>query len=90
MSFALESIASYASIREALISIAICLLVCVVGSRLFIHPLKSFPGPRLASVTDLYAAYYELWKDGDLVNHLDELHRVYGQCALWNTIEIAC
>lgn len=82
MSFALQSIASYASILEALISIALCLPVCVAGSRLFIHLLKPFPGPRLASVTDLYAAYYEFWKDGDLVNHLNELHRVDGQCTL--------
>ncbi|KAF9019730.1 cytochrome P450 [Hymenopellis radicata] len=46
--------------------------------RLYLHPLKSFPGPRFAAVTDYYQAYFEVWKNGMFVQHLEELHEFYG------------
>ncbi|KAF9019745.1 cytochrome P450 [Hymenopellis radicata] len=59
---------------------AFCLIVFfrvqyLVVYRLYIHPLKSFPGPRLAAVTDFYQGYYASWKNGMFVRHLEELHR---------------
>ncbi|KXN81865.1 Trichodiene oxygenase [Leucoagaricus sp. SymC.cos] len=44
--------------------------------RLYLHPLAAFHGPRLAAMTDYYAAYYDI--AGSQVEHLEELHRVYG------------
>ncbi|GJE97483.1 cytochrome P450 [Phanerochaete sordida] len=46
--------------------------------RVVFHPLAAFPGPRLAAATHWYAAYYEVWKDGALVEHLESLHEQYG------------
>ncbi|KAF9019737.1 cytochrome P450 [Hymenopellis radicata] len=46
--------------------------------RLYLHPLKAFPGPRLAAVTDYYQGYFEVWKNGMFVQHLEKLHEIYG------------
>ncbi|KAF9019739.1 cytochrome P450 [Hymenopellis radicata] len=46
--------------------------------RLYLHPLKAFPGPRLAAVTEYYQGYFEVWKNGMFVQHLEKLHEIYG------------
>ncbi|KAK6441795.1 hypothetical protein LTR95_001961 [Oleoguttula sp. CCFEE 5521] len=46
--------------------------------RVFLHPLARFPGPRLAAATYLYEAYYDVWKGGQFLFHLDVLHDQYG------------
>ena len=45
--------------------------------RVFLHPLSSFPGPRLAALTHWYAAFYA-WK-GELHLRNREWHNQYGQ-----------
>ncbi|VDC03531.1 unnamed protein product [Peniophora sp. CBMAI 1063] len=42
------------------------------------HRLSRFPGPKLAALTDWYATYYEVVKDGGLVTKLASLHARYG------------
>ncbi|ORY17344.1 cytochrome P450 [Clohesyomyces aquaticus] len=46
--------------------------------RLFLHPLASFPGPKLAAVTSWYEAYYEIILQGQYSKKIGELHDVYG------------
>lgn len=46
---------------------------------LFFHPLASFPGPKLAAITVLYEAYYDVWKGGKYIFKVNELHRKYGK-----------
>ena len=53
-------------------------LFCVVFYRLYLHPLRGFPGPWLAAATGYYQTYYEVWRDGEFVPHVKELHRIYG------------
>ncbi|KAK7464376.1 hypothetical protein VKT23_006543 [Stygiomarasmius scandens] len=45
---------------------------------LFFHPLASFPGPRLAALSNLYQAYYDVYYRGKFVEHLHDLHARYG------------
>ena len=47
--------------------------------RLFFHPLAAFPGPKLAAITVLYEAYYDVWKGGKYIFKVSELHRTYGK-----------
>ncbi|CAG9982715.1 unnamed protein product [Clonostachys byssicola] len=46
--------------------------------RLYFHPLAKFPGPRLAAVTGLYEAYYDLYLNGQYTFKIAELHNKYG------------
>lgn len=46
--------------------------------RLYLTPLAGFPGPKLAGVTYLYAAYYDLVHHGSFIKQLPALHRKYG------------
>ncbi|KAK7440388.1 hypothetical protein VKT23_017025 [Stygiomarasmius scandens] len=46
--------------------------------RLFLHPLRRFPGPWLASLTDYYAGYYDLIKGGGFLKRIEQLHARYG------------
>ena len=62
-------------IAAALAAVAACVLL----QRLFLHPLARFPGPKLAAVTWWYMTYYEVFKDGAMVEHLDHLHARYGE-----------
>ncbi|KAF8901808.1 cytochrome P450 [Mucidula mucida] len=52
--------------------------IYLVVYRWYLHPLKTFPGPRLAAITDYYQCYFEVWKNGMFVQHLEELHEIYG------------
>ncbi|KAK0185463.1 cytochrome P450 [Armillaria mellea] len=47
-------------------------------SRLVFHPLRVFPGPKIAALSSWYVAYWESIRDGMLVKHLEQLHQIYG------------
>lgn len=59
---------------------ALLSLAAVVVYRLALHPLASFPGPKLAAATGLYETYYEVFKDGGgrYWVEIEEMHRRYG------------
>jgi len=46
--------------------------------RITFHPLARFPGPKLAAITSLWAASYDLSKQDSLIKHLHALHDQYG------------
>ncbi|KIK54973.1 hypothetical protein GYMLUDRAFT_176346 [Collybiopsis luxurians FD-317 M1] len=46
--------------------------------RIFFHPLRSYPGPVLAAVTDWYQVYYNILQGGALVTEIERLHKCYG------------
>lgn len=43
------------------------------------HPLHKFPGPRFASMTYAYEAYYDLWLDGKYTRRIKTMHGEYGR-----------
>ena len=54
------------------------LFVARIFYRVLFHPLASIPGPRIAAVTSLYRAYYDIIRDGQWSEHLHVLHARYG------------
>lgn len=46
--------------------------------RLTLHPLASFPGPKLAAATSFYRIYYDVYEGGRFLHKLKELHVQYG------------
>jgi hypothetical protein len=53
-------------------------LVATIAWRILGHPLRGFPGPPVAALTGLYAAYWDVVKYGRLLEHVTELHTKYG------------
>lgn len=53
-------------------------LVTLASYRLFLHPLATFPGPKLAAITRYYEAYYDIVKNGEYTFKIAELHKEYG------------
>ncbi|KAL8726139.1 MAG: hypothetical protein Q9166_006896 [cf. Caloplaca sp. 2 TL-2023] len=47
--------------------------------RLFLSPLSSIPGPRLAALTIHYQTYYNIIKGGQFLFKIRDLHEIYGQ-----------
>ena len=77
MTFSFEMLTDYLSTQSILI-LGFAFVLYIAASRLLLHSLTSFPGPRLSALTELYVFYYEIVKDGLFVDHLKDLHRIYG------------
>lgn len=77
--------------RGALIaSVALFLGSTIVAvHRLYFHPLSAFPGPKLAAITVLYEAYYDVCKGGKYIFKVNELHKKYGKIPLFSSRLIA-
>lgn len=61
-----------------LLSLPLLYCVAVVIYRLYFHPLRSIPGPRLAAATGWYDFYYDVYLKGELLFKIKELHEIYG------------
>ena len=46
--------------------------------RLYLHPLRHFPGPRLAASTYLHEFYFNCIRGGKFIFEIDRMHRAYG------------
>ena len=77
----LDSSFSLWCLQGVLGAVVYCILLAVY--RLTFHPLARFPGPKLAAVTEFYAAYYDLPRTSSFVKELPELHDRYGQSPSW-------
>lgn len=45
--------------------------------RVVTHPLRGYPGPRLAALSGWYMAYFEVVKKGALLRQVTHLHAKY-------------
>ncbi|KAK4184516.1 cytochrome P450-like protein [Podospora australis] len=62
-----------------IIILPLAYLVSLVIYRIYFTRISHIPGPKLASVTYLYHAWYDLWPhQGRFTFHLEELHKRYG------------
>ncbi|KAI2603717.1 cytochrome P450 [Hypoxylon sp. NC1633] len=52
--------------------------VALVFYQLVLHPLARFPGPKLAAITRLYEAYFDIVCGGQYTLKIADLHRKYG------------
>ena len=60
-------------------SIVLCYWISIALYRLLFHPLAKFPGPKLAAISRLYEAYYDVVKGGQYTFRIAELHQQYGE-----------
>ncbi|KAJ5173752.1 Cytochrome P450 [Penicillium coprophilum] len=58
--------------------------------RVYLSPLRHFPGPKLAAATQWYETYYEMWYRGGgmFTRHIKELHEQYGPIVRINPWEL--
>jgi len=56
--------------------------------RLYLSPVASFPGPRLAALTSWFEFYYDVIKGGKYTLNIAELHRQYGSVIRINPFEV--
>jgi hypothetical protein len=65
---------------------AICIYFFIVGAwtiySVYLGPLASFPGPKLAAATRWYECYYDLVLGGQYTFKIKELHQKYGMSDL--------
>lgn len=57
--------------------IAVSILTQIVY-RLFFHPLRGFPGPRLAAVSYLPEIYHDVIRGGMYMWEIEKMHQEYG------------
>ncbi|KAJ5718130.1 hypothetical protein N7488_003776 [Penicillium malachiteum] len=46
--------------------------------RLYFHPLKNVPGPKLAAASSAYEFYFNVIKGGKYIWEVERLHKIYG------------
>jgi hypothetical protein len=69
---------SYLSLSLILVALGFISFAAVVVQRLYFHPLKNVPGPKLAAATGLYELYYDCILHGQFHFKIEEMHKRYG------------
>ncbi|KAE8325999.1 cytochrome P450 [Aspergillus sergii] len=66
----------------------ITFLIVISFYRLYSHPLRNIPGPKLAAATHLYEWYYDLFLGGRYLFEIERMHERYGPIVRINPREI--
>jgi cytochrome P450 len=70
------------------LALVVSYLVSTSIYNLFFHPLRSFPGPKLAAATHFYEFYFDCIKGGRFIWQIQRMHEVYGPVVRINPREI--
>ncbi|KAF8885841.1 cytochrome P450 [Infundibulicybe gibba] len=54
-------------------------VLALASWRILFHPLSRIPGPPLAAITTFYMGYFDIVKNGGMVDQLEILHKKYGR-----------
>ena len=73
---------------QTLALVIVCYTLYGAIYRLYLSPIASFPGPKLAALTLWYEFYYDLIKHGRYTWKIGELHKQYGPVIRINPYEI--
>ena len=78
----LETVSQSASPLANIIRAAVSMIVIHCLSKrlcnLHLHPLRRFPGPKLAAIGSMCEIYYGVVKDGTYLWEMERMHREYG------------
>jgi hypothetical protein len=66
------------ALLTGLTTACIAYLTYIILERLFLSPLASFPGPKMAAATGWYEFYFDYFRNGAYIFEIERLHRVYG------------
>jgi cytochrome P450 len=61
------------------VALAILYWVSKCIYNLYFHPLRNFPGPKIAAIGCEYEFYHDVVKDGRYLWKMEEMHKKYGQ-----------
>jgi hypothetical protein len=78
----MQNISSLFQYAAPVIGLSVLYTAGLYTYRLYFHPLRKFPGPKLAACTNWYEFYYDVIQQGQFTAHLQDLHKQYGTALL--------
>ncbi|KAF9889352.1 hypothetical protein FE257_007462 [Aspergillus nanangensis] len=76
---------------STLLSVVSCIAVYLLTKpiyRLYFHPLRKIPGPKLTAATFLYEFYYDVILGGQFIFQVEKMHQKYGPIVRINPREV--
>ncbi|KAF7534875.1 hypothetical protein G7054_g5860 [Neopestalotiopsis clavispora] len=70
------------------VALAILYWVSKCIYNLYFHPLRNFPGPKIAAIGCEYEFYHDVVKDGRYLWKMEEMHKKYGPVVRINADEL--